>query len=274
MSKLRLDQLLVKNGFVESRQKAQSLIMANLVSVNGKFIDKSGALVEESADISIKEPLKYVSRAAYKLETAVKNFNLSLSDKIVLDIGASTGGFTDLCLQNGAKKVYAVDVGKNLIHEKLKGDRRVINIEKTNFRYITYDVIGEKVDVVVSDVSFISLTHIIPKIPLFCHTDTKVCLLIKPQFEAGAKFVGKNGIVKDKEVHVNVIEKIISFAAGCNFATKGLVKSAIKGAKGNIEYLLYLEYNNTEEGNITEEDIKRAVYEEYCYYSKTSHTKH
>lgn len=274
MSKIRLDQLIVKKGLVESRQKAQSMIMANLVSVNGEFIDKSGTLIEEDSVIFIKDTLKYVSRAAYKLETALKYFKFDFTDKIVLDIGASTGGFTDLCLQNKAKKVYAVDVGKNLLHEKLRRDNRVVNIEKINFRHITFDIIGEKADFVVSDVSFISLTYIIPNIIHFCHNDTKVCLLIKPQFEAGAKFVGKKGIVKNKEVHIDVIRKIVDFATKNNFTTKGLVKSAMKGAKGNIEYLLYLEYKKTERSNITNEDIKRAVYEEYCYYSETTHAEY
>ncbi|MBC7195809.1 MAG: TlyA family RNA methyltransferase [Deferribacterales bacterium] len=265
MPKTRLDKLLTERGLAESREKAQRLIMAGLVLVDNNVIDKPGSQIDETCNITLKETLKYVSRGGLKLETALKYFNLNFKGKIVIDIGASTGGFTDLCLQNGAIKVYSVDVGKNQLHEKLLKDERVINLEKTNFRYITFDAINEKADIIVSDVSFISLTNIIPSIIQFCHEKTEACLLIKPQFEAGAKFVGKNGVVRDKEVHVQVINKIIDFAKEYGLYTKGLVKSSIKGPKGNIEYLLYLKYNSKSEKEIAENEIRKVVYEEYCH---------
>ncbi|MBZ4644467.1 MAG: rRNA (cytidine1920-2-O)/16S rRNA (cytidine1409-2-O)-methyltransferase [Deferribacteres bacterium] len=266
MPKVRIDKLIVEKGLAESREKAQKLIMAGMVILDGKIIDKSGTLVDENSDVILKESLKYVSRGGLKLETALKHFNLDFTDKTVIDIGASTGGFTDLCLQNGAKKVFAVDVGKNQLHEKLLNSPRVMNIEKTNFRYIDYEIINEKVDMIVSDVSFISLTNIIPKIIQFCHSSTEICLLIKPQFEAGAKHVGKNGVVRDKEIHIQVITKIIDFAEEYKLYTHGLVASSIKGPKGNIEYLLYLKYNTKCNDKINENEIRKVVYEEYCYH--------
>jgi len=267
MPKIRLDKLVTERGLEESREKAQRLIMAGLVLVNDIVIDKPGTQIDETCQITLKETLKYVSRGGLKLETALKYFNINFKDKIIIDVGASTGGFTDLCLQNGAKKVYSVDVGKNQLHEKLLKDERVINLEKTNFRYITYEIINEKADIIVSDVSFISLTNIIPSIIQFCHDKSEVCLLIKPQFEAGAQFVGKNGVVRDKEIHIQVIKKIIDFAKEYELSTKGLVTSSIKGPKGNIEYLLYLKYNSKSEKEVTENDIRKVVYEEYCYCS-------
>lgn len=267
MPKIRLDKLLTEKGLVESREKAQKLIMSGLVLVNNNIVDKPGLQVDNNSHIGLKETLKYVSRGGIKLETALNHFKINFKDKVVIDIGASTGGFTDLCLQNGAKKVYAVDVGKNLLHEKLLKDERVINLEKTNFRYIKYEAINEKADIIVSDVSFISLTKIIPSMVQFCHDNSEACILIKPQFEAGPKFVGKNGVVRDKEIHVKVIKKIIDFAKGYKLYTKGIVTSSIKGPKGNIEYLLYLKYNSESEKDITEDDIRKVVYEEHCYCS-------
>lgn len=266
MAKIRLDKLVFERGLAESREKAQSLIMANLVLVNGLPSDKSGTLTDESAQITVKDTLKYVSRGGLKLEKAVEVFHLNFENRTVLDIGASTGGFTDVAIQNGAKKVYSVDVGKNQLHEKLKSCDKVKNLEKLNFRNITFQQIGEKIDIIVSDVSFISLKLIIPKIVMFVHEDSRLCLLIKPQFEAGKSFVGKNGVVRDMSIHESVIKDISGFCMENLFYTAGLTKSPVKGPKGNVEYLIYLKYNKNECLTLSEDIIKKVVYEEYSYY--------
>lgn len=266
MAKTRLDKLIFERGITESREKAQSLIMANLVLVNGLPSDKPGTLTDEDAEITLKETLRYVSRGGLKLEKALTAFHLNFEKKTVLDIGASTGGFTDLALQNGAEKVFAVDVGKSQLHEKLKNCSNVINLEKTNFRYIEFEKIGEYVDMIVSDVSFISLKLIIPKMVLFSNKNTEACLLIKPQFEAGKKFVGKNGVVRDLLVHEAVIKDISDFAVKFMFFCFGLTKSPVKGAKGNVEYLIYLKYGNPSCPSLDVDTIKKVVYEEYSYH--------
>ena len=265
MAKVRLDKLIFEKGLAESREKAQSLIMANTVLVNGLLLDKPGTLVDEGAEISLKEGLKYVSRGGLKLEKALTAFHLNFENKTVLDIGASTGGFTDLAIQNGARKVFAVDVGKNQLHEKLKSLKNVVNLEKTNFRYIEFEKIGECVDIIVSDVSFISLKLIIPKMILFSHDRTEACLLIKPQFEAGKRFIGKNGVVRELFVHENVIKEISDFALENMFFTFGVTKSPVKGPKGNVEYLIYLKYNVKGSPILDVNTIRKVVYEEYSY---------
>ncbi|MGA1845801.1 TlyA family RNA methyltransferase [Deferribacter abyssi] len=265
MGKDRLDKILVSKKHVESREKAQRLIMAGLVFVNNQKIEKPGTKIDEDAEIFIKNTLPYVSKGGLKLEKAVKVFNLNFKDKTILDIGASTGGFTDVALKNGALKVYAVDVGKGQLHYTLRNNPKVINIEKCNFRYITFEQIGEKVDIITSDVSFISLTLIIPKTLQFCKKETEFIMLIKPQFEAGREQVGKKGVVRNIEVHKEVIKKIIDCAETNGYKLKGLAKSPIKGAKGNTEYLAYFVYlENINEKADYNDLIERVINEQYC----------
>lgn len=241
--KERLDVLLVKQGFAESREKAKAVIMAGNVFVQGQREDKAGAMFDESkVQITVKgSSLKYVSRGGLKLEKAMDCFPISLEGKICMDIGASTGGFTDCMLQNGALKVYSVDVGHGQLAWKLRNDERVVCMEKTNFRYMTRSDISDDLDFASVDVSFISLTKIlVPARKLLKRGGQMVCL-IKPQFEAGREKVGKKGVVRDKSVHREVIARVMDFAQLTGFEILGLTFSPIKGPEGNIEYLVYLE---------------------------------
>lgn len=240
--KERLDLALVNRGFAESREKAKAIIMSGIVYVNNQKSDKAGANVKTDDIIEVRgETLKYVSRGGLKLEKAMKSFNISLDGCVCADIGASTGGFTDCMLQNGAKKVYSIDVGYGQLAWKLRTDERVINLERTNFRYVTRDVVPDELDFASVDVSFISLSLIIPVMrTLLCDGGRAVCL-IKPQFEAGKENVGKKGVVRDKSVHIAVIEKIINIVKENNFSLLGLDFSPIKGPEGNIEYLCYIQ---------------------------------
>lgn len=241
--KERLDVLLVRQGFAQSREKAKAILMAGNVFVNGQREDKAGTTFDESKiHIEVKgSTLKYVSRGGLKLEKAMSQFPIILTDKVCMDIGASTGGFTDCMLQNGAKKVFSVDVGHGQLAWKLRNDERVVCMEKTNFRYVTPDDIGEQVDFASVDVSFISLTKIlIPARNLLCEQGRMVCL-IKPQFEAGKEKVGKKGVVRDSTVHEEVVHKIIDYADFIGFEVLGLTYSPIKGPEGNIEYLMFIE---------------------------------
>lgn len=241
--KERLDVLLVRQGFAQSREKAKAILMAGNVFVNGQREDKAGTTFDESKiHIEVKgSTLKYVSRGGLKLEKAMSQFPIILTDKVCMDIGASTGGFTDCMLQNGAKKVFSVDVGHGQLAWKLRNDERVVCMEKTNFRYVTPDDIGEQVDFASVDVSFISLTKIlIPARNLLCEQGRVVCL-IKPQFEAGKEKVGKKGVVRDSTVHEEVVHKIIDYADLIGFEVLGLTYSPIKGPEGNIEYLMFIE---------------------------------
>lgn len=241
--KERLDTLLVKQGFAASREKAKAILMAGNVFVDGQREDKPGTTFEESKiHIEVRgTELKYVSRGGLKLEKAMAEFPVALSRAVCMDIGASTGGFTDCMLQNGAKKVYAVDVGHGQLAWKLRNDDRVVCMEKTNFRYVVREDIGEKIDFASVDVSFISLTKIlIPARNLLRSQGSMVCL-IKPQFEAGRGKVGKKGVVRDKAVHQEVIEKVMGFSLENGFSVKGLTFSPVKGPEGNIEYLIYLQ---------------------------------
>ncbi len=241
--KERLDVILVKQGFAQSREKARAILMAGNVFVDGQREDKAGTAFEENKiHIEVKgSTLKYVSRGGLKLEKALQCFPVTLRDKICMDIGASTGGFTDCMLQNAAKQVFAVDVGHGQLAWKLRNDERVVCMEKTNFRYVTPEDIGVSIDFASVDVSFISLTKIlIPARNLLRDEGQMVCL-IKPQFEAGREKVGKKGVVRDAKVHSQVIEKIADYAGMIGFAVKGLTFSPIKGPEGNIEYLVYLE---------------------------------
>ena len=240
--KTRLDIALFERGFAESREKAKALIMAGIVYVNNQKSDKAGNTVKPDDIIEVRgETLKYVSRGGLKLEKAMKSFNISLENCICADIGASTGGFTDCMLQNGAKKVYSIDVGYGQLAWKLRTDERVINLERTNFRYVTREQVPDELDFASVDVSFISLYHILPNLRTLLKVGGRAVCLIKPQFEAGRENVGKKGVVRDKAVHIAVIEKIIGLIAENNYSLLGLDFSPIKGPEGNIEYLCYIE---------------------------------
>ena len=242
--KERLDVILVSQGYAASREKAKAIIMAGNVFVNGQREDKAGSAFdpEKIKILEVKgSSLKYVSRGGLKLEKAMEAFPISMEGKICMDIGASTGGFTDCMLQNGAVRVYSVDVGHGQLDWKLRSDDRVVCMEKTNFRYMKPEDIPERLDFASCDVSFISLTKIlIPARNLLKDGGQMVCL-IKPQFEAGKEKVGKKGVVRDPEVHVEVIEKVIDFADYIGFQVRDLEHSPIKGPEGNIEYLVFLE---------------------------------
>ena len=244
--KERLDVLLVKKGFAPSREKAKTMIMEGNVFVGNNREDKAGAMFDEAAELSVRgNPLKYVSRGGLKLEKAMNEFAIALEGKICMDIGASTGGFTDCMLQNGAKKVYAVDVGYGQFAWKLRQDARVVCMEKTNIRYVTREDIDDVLDFASVDVSFISLTKVLgPARALLGEHGEMVCL-IKPQFEAGKEKVGKKGVVRERSVHEEVITKIIDFAAATGFLVEALSYSPIKGPEGNIEYLMYLKKTET-----------------------------
>ena len=241
MKKERLDVLLVKKGLASSREKAKAIIMSGIVFVDGQREDKAGSTFDEKQEIIVKgKTLKYVSRGGLKLEKAMKNFDIVLKDKVCMDVGASTGGFTDCMLQNGAVKVYSVDVGHGQLDWKLRNDERVVCMERTNMRYMTEDDIDEKASFVSIDVSFISLTKILPAVYRILNTGGEVVALIKPQFEAGREKVGKKGVVRDPAVHLEVIEKVIAYASTIAMEPCHLSFSPIKGPEGNIEYLLHL----------------------------------
>lgn len=240
--KERLDMLLVQRGLAPSREKAKAMIMEGNVFVAGQREDKPGTSFGTTAEIEVRgNTLKYVSRGGLKLEKAMEQFGICLSGKICMDIGASTGGFTDCMLQNGAGKVYAVDVGYGQFAWKLRQDPRVVCMEKTNIRYVKPEDIGEPLDFASVDVSFISLTKVLPAAKeLLCRTGELVCL-IKPQFEAGREKVGKKGVVRDPKVHQEVIGKILGFAEGLGFVARNLDFSPIRGPEGNIEYLIHIQ---------------------------------
>ena len=245
--KTRLDIALFERGFAESREKAKALIMAGIVYVNNQKSDKAGNTVKPDDIIEVRgETLKYVSRGGLKLEKAMKSFSISLENCVCADIGASTGGFTDCMLQNGAKKVYSIDVGYGQLAWKLRTDERVINLERTNFRYVTREQVPDELDFASVDVSFISLYHILPNLRTLLKEGGRAVCLIKPQFEAGRDKVGKKGVVRDKGTHAEVIKTITDFAFDTGFSVLGLDFSPIKGPEGNIEYLMYLrkEQNN------------------------------
>ena len=246
--KTRLDIALFERGFAESREKAKALIMAGIVFVNNQKSDKAGNTVKPDDIIEVRgETLKYVSRGGLKLEKAVESFNISLEGCVCADIGASTGGFTDCMLQNGAAKVYSIDVGYGQLAWKLRTDERVVNLERTNFRYVTREQVPDELDFASVDVSFISLYHIFPTLRTLLKEGGRAVCLIKPQFEAGRENVGKKGVVRDKSVHIAVIEKIIGLIAENNFSLLGLDFSPIKGPEGNIEYLCFIEKDKKSE---------------------------
>ena len=250
--KKRLDVLLVEKGFFESREKAKAVIMSGCVYVNNQKADKAGANFDENAAVEVRDNrMRYVSRGGYKLEKAMEVFPITLDGKITMDIGASTGGFTDCMLQNGARKVYAVDVGYGQLAWKLRNDERVVNLERTNMRYVTHEQVPEDIDFFSVDVAFISLKLILPAARGVCAENAQAVCLIKPQFEAGRENVGKNGVVRDKKVHISVTEDIIAFCLENGFSVLGLDYSPIKGPQGNIEYLLYIQRSDTPENSLT-----------------------
>lgn len=259
--KERLDVLLVKKELATSREKAKALIMSGIVYVDGQKEDKAGTFFEEDAvTIEVRgNTLPFVSRGGLKLEKAFSVFPISVEGMVCLDIGASTGGFTDCMLQKGAAKVYAVDVGHGQLDWKLRQDSRVICMEKTNFRYVTKEQIPEAIDFAATDVSFISLTKILPAAKALLKPSSYMVCLIKPQFEAGREKVGKKGVVTDFKVHEEVIEKIESFAASIGFLVRGLDFSPIKGPEGNIEYLLYIQNAGEEPTKAPTEQIAQVV---------------
>lgn len=247
MKKERLDVLLVARGLATSREKAKAMIMSGKVLVGGEREDKAGTMVAPEKEIRVKgAEERFVSRGGYKLFKAISSFKIDLNQKVCMDIGASTGGFTDCMLQHGAKKIYSIDVGYGQLDWKLRRDDRVIVLEKTNVRYLTAEQVPELVDFASIDVSFISLTKIIDAVQSRLKFGAEVVCLIKPQFEAGRENVGKNGVVRDQEVHCGVIEFIIGEMVQRQFRILGLDFSPIKGPAGNIEYLLYLKNQKTE----------------------------
>ena len=240
--KERLDVLLVKRGLAESREKAKAIIMTGNVFVEEQREDKAGSTFAEDAQIRIKgTPMKYVSRGGYKLEKAMELWHVPLQDKLCMDVGSSTGGFTDCMLQNGAVKVYAIDVGTNQLAWKLRQDERVVSMEKTNIRYVTPEDIADPIDFSSIDVAFISLTKVLIPVWNLLKNGGRVVCLVKPQFEAGREKVGKKGVVRDKKVHEEVVCHIMTYALSMGFEILGLSYSPIKGPEGNIEYPLYIE---------------------------------
>ncbi len=239
--KERLDVLLVNRGLAASREKAKAVIMAGIVYVDGQKEDKAGATFSDAVNIEVRgNTLKYVSRGGLKLEKAMSHFGLSLEGKVCMDVGASTGGFTDCMLQNGAVKVYSIDVGHGQLDWKLRNDPRVVCMERTNIRYVTPEDIGEPASFVSIDVSFISLTKVLTPVRELLSENGEIVCLIKPQFEAGREKVGKKGVVRDPKVHLEVIRAVMDFASLIGFEILHLEFSPIKGPEGNIEYLLHL----------------------------------
>jgi 23S rRNA (cytidine1920-2'-O)/16S rRNA (cytidine1409-2'-O)-methyltransferase len=256
--KERIDVLLVERGFFDTREKARKNLMAGLVFVDNVRIDKPGEKVKRNANIEVKgEAIPYVSRGGLKLEKAIKEFNLDLDGKVSMDVGASTGGFTDCMLKNKASKVYAVDVGYGQMAWSLRTDPRVICMERTNIRYVKPEDIKEKLDFASIDVSFISLKLVLPVVKELLKDEGEIVALIKPQFEAGREKVGKKGVVRDADVHEEVINNVISFAFSIGLMLKGLTFSPIKGPEGNIEYLAYFIKSNKQ--YIEEESVSSLI---------------
>lgn len=244
--KTRLDVAVFEQGYAPSREKAKAIIMAGIVYVNNQKVDKAGFELKEGDVLEVRgKTLQYVSRGGLKLEKAMQEFPITLEGKICMDVGASTGGFTDCMLQNGAVKVYSVDVGYGQLAWKLRTDERVVNLERTNFRYATREQIPDEIDFASVDVSFISLKHILPNLNTLLASDGQAVCLIKPQFEAGKEKVGKKGVVRDLNVHLEVVENVINLALENGFSVMGLQFSPIKGPEGNIEYLIYLNKSST-----------------------------
>ena len=260
VKKERLDVLLVERNLVQSRARAKTTIMAGLVLVDGNKIDKAGTMVKANADIRVLgNKIPYVSRGGLKLEKAINEFMVELDGKVTADIGASTGGFTDCMLQNGAVKVFAIDVGYGQLDWSLRTDERVINMERTNVRNVTPEDIGELIDLASIDVAFISLEKVLPAVKAMLKPAGEIVALIKPQFEAGREKVGKKGVVRDPKVHLEVIHNVVDMAREMNFVTRELTFSPVKGPEGNIEYLIWLSKDVSAEDNVTDEVIEKTV---------------
>lgn len=267
--KERLDVLLVKKNICETREKAQKYIMAGIVLVNDQRIDKSGTKVPEDSQIRLTgKIMPFASRGGFKLDAALKAFQLDFSGQVVTDIGASTGGFVDCALQHGAIRVYAVDVGYGQLAWKLRDDERVVNMERTNARFLTPDDFSEYMDWITSDVAFISLTKILPAAHSILKENGQGIVLIKPQFEAGREHIGKNGVVKDPDVHKKVIQNVILFNESLGCRTLGLIHSPIQGPQGNIEYLYWFEKNQRLPSEII--NIDKLVDETFQFFSKSN----
>ena len=262
MKKIRLDQLVFDLGLAESRERAKTTVMSGLVFVNGQRADKPGMQVSPDVNVEVKgTALPYVSRGGLKLEKALKVFPIDVNGKVCIDCGASTGGFTDVLLKNGAAKVYSVDVGYGQLAWSLRNDERVVNMERTNIRYISSEQIPEPLDICVMDLSFISVKLVLPAVCALLKDDAQLVCLIKPQFEAGREEVGKKGGVRDKAVHLSVIESVLSFAPTVGMTVMGLDFSPIKGPEGNREYLCYMKKGVHEAGLINAAAVVEASHE-------------
>lgn len=269
MAKQRLDILLVEKGLAGSRERAKRMIMAGEVLVDNQKIDKAGATVKAEAEIRLLgHDIPYVSRGGLKLAKAMQEFGVEIAAKRCADIGASTGGFTDCMLQNGAVKVFAIDVGYGQLAWKLRTDERVVNMERTNIRNVTPADIGELLDFASIDVAFISLVKVLPVTYSLLKEDGEVVALIKPQFEAGRELVGKKGVVRDPKVHEQVIVNVIDFARETGFTVQALTFSPVKGPEGNIEYLMRLTKSKVEEDTVTADKIKQVVIEAHAALDK------
>ena len=250
-TKKRLDAAVFEQGFCDSREKAKTLIMAGVVYVNNQKADKPGMQIKDDDSIEVRSnPLKYVSRGGLKLEKAMSSFDIKLDGLVCADIGASTGGFTDCMLQNGAKKVYSIDVGYGQLAWKLRTDPRVVNMERTNFRYVTKEQLPDELSFASVDVSFISLSLIVPVMRTLMRNDAYAVCLIKPQFEAGRDKIGKKGVVRDKSVHIEVVDNIIGMMLNNGFSVSGLDYSPVKGPEGNIEYLILVQKSDQPVNNL------------------------
>ena len=257
--KIRLDQYLCQNGLVQSRERAKALIMSGIVFVNNQKADKAGEMIAEDATVDVRgHDIGYVSRGGLKLEKAMQVFPMTPNGKVCMDIGASTGGFTDCMLQNGATKVYAVDVGYGQLAWSLRSDERVVNMERTNIRHVTPDMLADQIEFFSVDVSFISLKHIFPVADAICVPGANGVCLVKPQFEAGREKVGKKGVVRESSTHIEVIRNAIGFALQNHFSVRGLDYSPIKGPEGNIEFLIHVVHDGEQQAP-SEEDIQSVV---------------
>ena len=265
MNNIRLDILLFNKGLARSREKAKQMIVSNMVYVNDKLVNKPSALFDEDCQIKLNsQEEEFVGRGALKLKKAIETFSICLDNKVSVDVGATTGGFTDFMLKNGCQKVYAIDVGQNQLADNLLNDKRVVSLEKTNFRYIDTNLFKEKIDFICIDVSFISLELIIPKIVEICNDMTDIVALVKPQFEAGKGNVGKNGIVKDKRLHISILNKVYNYFIDNNLFLHHITYSPITGGDGNIEYLIHVRRDNNVnfESNLSD-IVKNVVYEAF-----------
>ncbi len=263
-----MDLLLFDRGYVGSREKARALIMSGNVYVENQKSDKPGTMYRDDIKIEIRKPkVLYVSRGGLKLEKAIKSFSIDLEDKVAMDIGASTGGFTDCMLKNGAKKVYAIDVGYGQLDWRLRSDERVVNLERTNIRYLDREAVKDEIDFFSVDVSFISLKLVLPVVRNFVKNTAQAVCLIKPQFEAGKENVGKNGVVKDALVHKRVIEDICNFILNSGFDILDLDYSPIKGPKGNIEYLIHIRKSDSGE-NLCNKEVGDIVNQSHLLLNK------